>query len=106
MNFDMIIGLLIYVWQKANENTLIIFPLVSVVYYLNIKIRKTWTYQTDKYLGSLDELVDASMVSKEEYRKRVSATMLRYTAEVLEGLRVIVGLLLGIFVYLILYALK
>lgn len=106
MNFDMIIGLIVYMWQKANENTLVIVPLVSVVYYLNIKTRKTWTHQTNKYLGSLDELVDASMVSKEEYRKRVSATMLRYTAEVLEALRVIVGLLIGIFVYLILYALK
>ena len=106
MNLDMIIGLIVYMWQKANENTLVIVPLVSVAYYLNIKIRKTWTYQTENYLSGLDELIDASMVSKEEYRKRVSATMLRYTAEVLEGLRVIVGLLLGIFVYLILYALK
>ena len=58
MNFDMIIRLIVYMCQKANENTLVIVPLVSVVYYLNVKIRKTWTYQTDKYLGDLDELVD------------------------------------------------
>lgn len=106
MNFDIIIGLAIYVWQKANENTLVIVPLVVVFFYLNIKLKKTWAYQTEKYLDGLNGLVDASMVTNEEYQKRVSANMLRYTAEVLDALRVIVGLLIGIFVYLVLYALN
>ncbi len=104
MIFDSVLGLLASVWEKADQISLVLFPVLVYTFLVWNKNQKTYPEEARSFIDSLDELVDTSYISTDEYKKRVLASLLIHVADLIQGLRVIVAALLAILAFLLLSA--